>query len=100
MTKLAFTAALAASLATLAVAPASANTFQVRVPYGDLNLSTAHGARTLAHRVFDAACPRPDTRDLRSFAEWKACKENARNDAMEQLNSDNVPFNSQAFIAA
>jgi len=100
MTKLALSSALAASLAIFAVAPASADDFQVRVPYGDLNLSTAHGARTLAHRVFDAACPRPDARDLHSFSKWQACKENARNDAMEQLNSSNVPFNSEAFIAA
>lgn len=100
MTKIALSAALAASLAVFAVSPASAKEFQVRVPYGDLDLSTAHGARTLAHRVFDAACPRPDTRDIHSFGEWQECKENARNDAMEQLNSNNVPFNSEAFIGA
>ena len=100
MTKLALSAALAASLSLFATAPAAAEDFQVVDPYGDLNLSSANGATTLAHRVFDAACERPDIRDVHAVADWHECKENARNAAMDQLNSKNVPFDTQAFIGA
>jgi UrcA family protein len=100
MTKLALGAALAASLSFLAVSPASAQDVHVQVSYADLNLSSATGARTLAQRVFEAACVRPDVFNLRNQAKWQECKENARNSAMEQLNGQNVPFDSDAFIAA
>ena len=100
MTKLAFGPLLAASLSFLAVTPVSAQDAHVQVRYGDLNLSSPDGAKTLALRVFEAACVRPDVFNLRNHAQWQECKENARNNAMEQLNTQNVPFNSAAFIDA
>ena len=98
MTKFAITAALAASLSFLAVAPASAEEFSVQVPYGDLDLASPTGAKVLAQRV-DAACQRPDIRELKAVASWQQCKDTARTTAMEQLNSKGVAFDSGAFIA-
>jgi UrcA family protein len=99
MTRFAINAALAASLSLLAVAPAAAEEFTVQIAYGDLDLATATGARTLAQRV-DGACVRPDSRDLKAISAWQACKDTARNSAMEQLNSKGVAFDSAAFIGA
>lgn len=99
MTKLALSALAAASVSLLAVAPAAAEEFTVEVPYSDLDLSSPTGARTLAQRV-DAACERPDIRDLKAVSAWLACKDSARNSAMEQLNSRGVTFDSSAFIAS
>lgn len=99
MTKLALSALAAASVSLLAVAPAAAEEFTVEVPYSDLDLSSPTGARTLAQRV-DAACERPDIRDLKAVSAWQACKDSARNSAMEQLNSRGVTFDSSAFIAS
>ena len=98
MTKLAIHAALAASLSLLAVAPAAAEEFPVQVTYGDLDLASAPGAKALAQRV-DAACERPDIRDLTAVATWNQCKDTARTSAMEQLNSKGVTFDTSAFIA-
>ena len=98
MTKFAIHAALAASLSLLAVAPAAAEEFTTQVTYGDLDLASSAGARVLAQRV-DAACARPDIRDLSAVSAWQQCKDSVRNSAMEQLNSKGVPFDSAAFIA-
>jgi UrcA family protein len=98
MTKLAIHAALAASLSLFAVAPAAAEEFSVQVPYSDLDLASPTGAKVLAQRV-DAACERPDIRDLTAVAAWNQCKDTARTSAMEQLNSKGVTFDSSAFIA-
>jgi UrcA family protein len=98
MTKLPITAALAASLSLLAVAPAAAESVPVQVTYGDLDLATPAGAKALAQRV-DAACERPDfIRDLSAVTAWLECKDEARASAMEQLNSKGVAFDSTAFI--
>jgi UrcA family protein len=96
MTKFAINAALAASLSLLAVAPAAAQ--EVTVAYGDLDLASPTGAKILAQRV-DAACERPDIRELKSVSAWQQCKGTARTTAMEQLNSKGVAFDSSAFIA-
>jgi UrcA family protein len=98
MTKLAIHAALAASLSLLAVAPAAAETVPVQVTYGDLDLTAAAGAKILAQRV-DAACERPDIRNLQAVSAWQECRSTARTSAMEQLNSKGVAFDSAAFIA-
>ena len=63
MTKFAINAVLAASLSLLVVAPAAAEEFTTQVTYGDLDLASPAGAKVLAQRV-DAACARPDIRDL------------------------------------
>ena len=98
MTKFAIHAVLGASLSLLAVAPASAEEFTTQVTYGDLDLASSAGAKVLAQRV-DAACDRPDIRDLSAVSAWQQCKDAARNSAMEQLNSKGVAFDSAAFIA-
>jgi len=98
MTKFAINAALAASLSLLAVAPAAAEEFTAQVAYGDLDLASPAGAKVLAQRV-EAACARPDIRDLSAVSAWQQCKDSARNSAMEQLNNKGVAFNSAAFIA-
>ena len=99
MNKFALGAIVAASVSLLAVAPAAAEEFTVQVPYSDLNLASPSGAKVLAQRV-DSACERPDIRDLKAVSAWQACKDTARNSAMEQLNSKGVAFDSSAFIAA
>ena len=98
MTKFAINAALAASLSLLVVALAAAEEFTVQVPYSDLDLASPTGAKVLAQRV-EAACERPDIRDLGAVSSWQQCKDSARNGAMEQLNSKGVTFDSSAFIA-
>jgi UrcA family protein len=98
MTKFAIHAVLGASLSLLAVAPAAAEEFTTQVTYGDLDLASSAGAKVLAQRV-DAACARPDIRDLSAVSAWQQCKDAARNSAMEQLNSKGVAFDSAAFIA-
>jgi len=98
MTKFAIHAVLGASLSLLAVAPAAAEEFTTQVTYGDLDLASSAGAKVLAQRV-DAACDRPDIRDLSDVSAWQQCKDAARNSAMEQLNSKGVAFDSAAFIA-
>jgi UrcA family protein len=98
MIKLAIHAALAASLSLLAVAPAAAESVPVQVNYGDLDLTAAAGAKVLAQRV-DAACERPDIRDVNAASAWLQCKNAARTSAMEQLNSKGVAFDSAAFTA-
>ena len=99
MTKFAINAALAASLSLLAVAPAAAEEFAVQIPYGHLDLASPTGAKVLAQRV-DAACERPDIRDLKAVSDWQACRESVRNSAMEQLNSKGIAFDSAAFTGA
>jgi UrcA family protein len=91
-------AALAASLSLLAAVPAAAESVPVQVTYGDLDLASPAGAKVLAQRV-DAACERPDIRDINAVAAWQECRTTARNSAMEQLNSKGVAFDSAAFLA-
>lgn len=99
MTKFAINAALAASLSLLAAAPAAAEEFTAQVPYGDLDLASPSGAKILAQRV-EAACERPDLRDVKSVSVWLACKGSVRASAMEQLNSKGVAFDTAAFTGA
>lgn len=98
MTKFAINTALAASLSLLAVSPAAARNVTIAVPYSDLDLASPAGAKVLAQRV-EAACERPDIRDLGAVSAWQECKDAARTSAMEQLNGMGVAFDSAAFIA-
>jgi len=98
MNKYAINAAIAASLAFIAVAPAAAEPVTVQVPYSDLDLASPAGTKILAERV-DAACERPEIRDLTSFSAWQQCKEAARSSAMEQLNTKGVAFDTATFVA-
>jgi UrcA family protein len=97
MTKLVLSAAVAASVSLLAVAPAAAEEFQAQVAYGDLDLTSPSGAKALAQRV-DSVCAKPDIRDLQAYSAWQECKDTARNSAMEQLNGKGIAFDSSAFI--
>ena len=87
MTKLQISAIVAVALSTFAAAPAAAE--QVTIGYGDLNVSTEAGAQVLAQRFdagVDAACDRPDIRDVKGNAEFAACREAAANAVAQQLN--------------
>ena len=99
MTKFAFGALAAASVSLFTVAPAAAEDFPVQISYSHLDLASPAGARILAQRV-DAACERPDIRDLKAVSAWQVCKDAARTSAMEQLNGKGVAFDSAAFIGA
>ena len=84
MNKIAFAAALAASLFTV---PAAAES--VTVNYADLNVATPVGAQILAQRfdaAVDTACVRPDLRDIKAMAQFNACKDTAVASATQQLN--------------
>lgn len=98
MTKLAIHAVLAASLSLVAVAPAAAEEFTTQVTYSDLDLASPAGAKVLAQRV-EAACEKPDIRNLSAMSAWQQCRESTRNSAMEQLNSKGVAFDNAAFIS-
>ena len=60
------------------------------VAYGDLDLSTAEGTRTLYKRISTAArqvCPFEDSRDLARLALSHACREQAIARAVHDVNS-------------
>lgn len=87
MTKFAFAAAVAASLASLA-APAVAQEATVKVAYGDLDMSSPAGAQIFAQRLdagVDAACERPDLRDVKGMSVFEACKSSVVAEATQQL---------------
>jgi UrcA family protein len=63
------------------------------VSYGDLNLSTDDGARTLYRRIAAAArqvCPLEDPRDLVGTAHSNACRTQAVARAVRDINSPRV----------
>lgn len=58
------------------------------VDYGDLNLATERGARTLLQRITlaaDAVCPAADNRDLGRFAAHRLCVRQAIARAVQQV---------------
>ena len=90
MTDFAIKALAAASLSLIAVAPAAAKEIHASVYFGDLDLASAAGAEALNARLLGtvkSVCERPDMRDLKAFASWKACKDAAMSNALEQLAS-------------
>jgi len=93
MTKFAITAALAASLSFLAVAPAAAEDMVVRVDYSDLDLSTPAGTEVLGKRIeanAETACERPDVRDLKGMVAFEKCKDQVVTGAVEQMAAKGV----------
>lgn len=98
MTRFALSAALAATASILAAVPAAAEEVRVQVPYADLDIASPAGAEVLAQRI-KSACERPDIRNLQAMTAWQQCKDSALTSAMEQLNSQGVPFDSAAFVA-
>ncbi len=90
----ALSAALCASVAFFAAAPAAAET--TVVPFSDLDVASPAGAEILAQRI-KSTCEKPDIRDLQAYSAWQQCKDAALTSAMDQLNSKGVPFDSSAF---
>ena len=92
MKKLAIAAALAASL--VATGPAfAAETFVVRIDYGDLDLTTSAGVQQLGQRIEAKAveaCGSPFIRDLKGVAAFEQCKERVVSGAVAQLDAKGV----------
>ena len=84
---------IAATFATTATVQANAQTdsISVAVPYADLDLTRAAGAKALFDRIQVAsirACGgRPDSRELREDAEFYQCRKEAIRDAIAKVNS-------------
>ena len=89
----ALTACMAVGLAGVArAAPASDAAPSVRVPYGDLNLTSVEGANTLNRRITAAAhqvCSADgvDGRDLQAFTALRSCEARAIADAEQQVHA-------------
>ncbi len=94
MTKFAITAALAASLSFVAVAPAAAEEVLVRVSYGDLDLNTPAGAEVLGKRHRGQCRDRLRTpRRAQPQGAWSAfekCKDQVVTGAVEQMAAKGV----------
>jgi len=88
MNKLAVASAFAVALSSIAAAPAVAQESRVVVSYGDLDLNTTAGVRTLSQRLdagVKAVCGRPDARDVKSGAAYAQCRDAAMLSVNEQL---------------
>ena len=60
----------------------------VRVQYGDLNLASAQGQKTLSqriHQAVDMVCFQPDQRALKLWSEYRQCMQDATNSAWAQV---------------
>ena len=80
---------LVGSLGVAQAAP-SDEVRSIVVQYGDLDLSTAVGARALYSRISAAArlaCPYPDTKELALYVKNTACREAAIEHAVNAVNS-------------
>jgi UrcA family protein len=69
-------------------------TASVVVGYSDLDLTDAHGARTLYARLRAAArevCgTKPDPRELRQYANYEACYSRALHKAVHRIDSERL----------
>jgi UrcA family protein len=82
-------AALTCSIATVSFAADSSDPLQVKVKYGDLNVSSAPGAGTLYNRIRAAAenvCRPFSNRDFASQKLLAACVHKAMSDAVNEVN--------------
>lgn len=63
----------------------------VRVPYGDLDITSAAGMQTLTHRIkrgVKRVCgARPEIRKVPALWSWTACQDEAFLDAMAQVDN-------------
>jgi UrcA family protein len=76
----AFAAVLVATTLVLPTISQAAEPNSVRVKYGDLNLASDSGQRTLEHRIFRAArtvCVYDDGKDVDLAVEINACRSDA-----------------------
>jgi UrcA family protein len=81
-------AALTCSIATVSFASDSADPLQVKVKYGDLNVSSTAGATTLYNRIRVAAqgvCHPLNNRDLASQKLFAACVHKAMSHAVNEV---------------
>jgi UrcA family protein len=88
MKTIAIKALAAASLSLVAVAPAAAREVQATVFFGDLDIASYEGARTLNVRLLgaiDSVCERPSVRDLKANVAFNECRDAAMSSALEQL---------------
>jgi UrcA family protein len=82
-------AALTSSIATVSFASDSPDALQVKVKYGDLNVSSISGAGTLYNRIRGAAqtvCHPFDNADLASKKLLAACVHKAMSNAINDVN--------------
>ena len=80
----------AARCATTAATPSSPDVPAAIVRFGDLNLGTEAGARTLYHRIASVArqvCPDAEARDLSRKVRAQACQKEAIERAVRAVNS-------------
>lgn len=79
---------LAASLATLAVAPAAAEPVHLTIDASDIDVTSPAGAERLAQRIeakVEQACERPFMRDLVAMRGYQNCVASARDVTNETL---------------
>jgi UrcA family protein len=85
-------AALTSSIATVSFASDSADALQVKVKYGDLNVSSTSGATSLYNRIryaADSVCHpfRPlNNADLGAHKAFTACMQKAMSNAINEVN--------------
>lgn len=87
-------------LSTASTATPDANVPMATVHYGDLDLSTDAGAKTLYNRISMVAkqvCPSDESRDLSRLSIARACQQAAIERAVRSVNS---PHLAAAFAAA
>lgn len=93
MKTIAFAAAIAAAVSSVAIPAAAQDVVQVEVSYSDLDVASPAGVQALSARLeatADTICARPDNRDIKSMAVWQECKETAVQSGVEQLASKGI----------
>jgi len=94
---LATTGALGATVAVTSNAPIISTQGQVRsvkVQYGDLNLSSPQGQKTLSqriHQAVDLVCFQPDPRALQQWSAYRRCMQDATYSAWSQIRWPEIP---------
>jgi UrcA family protein len=104
--KTALIAAVLMFAGVAAILPAQANDqnwsrTKIEVPYGDLDLSRPEDAKTMLHRIMQAASracgKRPDIRDRWEQAAYAACVRNATSEAVARLRAPLVTALYEAY---
>ena len=91
------TGSLGATVAVTSNAPIISTEGQartVRVQYGDLDLGSAQGQKTLSqriHQAVDLVCFQSDPRALQQWSEYRKCMENATYSAWSQIRGPEMP---------
>lgn len=93
--------AIVAALAAATAVPAAAQD-TVEIYFGDLDVASPAGTATLSARLqagADAACERPDNRNLKGMLAWKECKNAVVTSAVEQLASKGIRIDGAQTVA-